>query len=243
MQVLKQGCFPNTHCLRSPDNDGRHIYAGVGNYPEIPADTGAGSIISYFGVIKSPDGGKSWSWVLKSDYATNPANMETGWAERDYDLPWILKGPKGVGPIGLGISPVNPDICCFTDLSSTFLTIDGGAAWKQLYSNDHADGSASTRGMDVTTCYGVHFNPFDRNNIAISYTDIGVFHSKDGGRTWLHAMENVPAEWGNTCYWLIFDPDVKGKVWSAWGEAHDLPRPQDVQRGRISSLPGRSIKE
>ena len=37
-------------------------------------------------------------------------------------------------------------------------------------------------------------------------------------------MNGVPSEWVNTCYWVLFDPDVKGKVWSAWSGMHDFPR-------------------
>lgn len=233
--------FTEYTLLAVPKTDGTCIYAGIGGtifdnirgYTEIPADTGSGSIISYFGVIKSSDGGKSWTWVLKSDYANNPENLKSGWAERDYDMPWFGTGPKGIGPIGLGTSPVDPDICCYTDLSSTFLTTDGGISWEQIYTDSYEDGSVSTRGMDVTTCYGVHFDPFDRDHIAISYTDIGVFHSKNRGRTWFHALDHVPVEWGNTCYWLVFDPDVMGRVWSAWGGAHDLPRAKMFKGGKL----------
>jgi photosystem II stability/assembly factor-like uncharacterized protein len=37
-------------------------------------------------------------------------------------------------------------------------------------------------------------------------------------------VEGVPAEWQNTNYWLVFDPDIKNKVWSAWSNLHDFPR-------------------
>ena len=220
------------------EKDGRHVYVGVGRYMEILSESGAGSISSYFGVIKSTDGGESWKWVLKSDYALNPLNLGTGWAERDYDLPWFLTGPKGVGPIGLGVSPVNADICCATDLSSSFLTTDGGIHWQQVYSTDNPDGSVSSRGLEVTTSYGVHFDPFDMEHIAVSYTDIGMFHSKNGGCSWLHSIRDLPVAWGNTCYWIVFDPGVKDRVWSAWGGAHDLPRPKMMRSGNFQAYQG-----
>ncbi len=240
------GLVPEYTLLAVSEMDAVNIYAGVGGYlysntggyPEIPEPTGAGSVVSYFGVIKSSNGGGSWGWVLKSDHSMPPANLTTGWAERDYDLPWFSYGPKGIGPIGLKVNPVNPDICCTTDLSSTFLTVDGGVSWKQLYSNDHAGGSVSSRGIDVTTCYGIHFDPFDREHLAVSYTDIGMFHSKDGGNTWLHAIEGVPPAWGNTCYWLEFDPEVEGRVWSVWGGAHDLPRRKMFKTGSFHLAQG-----
>jgi photosystem II stability/assembly factor-like uncharacterized protein len=232
--------------LTVPEIDGRCIYMGVGGifwtdtggYQEYSEGSGSGSMISWYGVMKSLDGGNTWKWVLKQNYDSSAVNLEEGWAERDYDYSWYLVGPKGMGPVGLSTSPVNPKICCYTDLSSTFLTTDGGETWKQLYSNNHPDGSVSTRGMDVTTCYGVHFDPFDRNHIVISYTDIGMFHSKDGGASWLHALKNVPVEWGNTCYWVVFDPEVKGRAWSAWGGAHDLPRAKMFKSNKFNLSKG-----
>ena len=217
--------------LAVPERNARVLYAGVGCCPEYGRDTGAGSVHTHFGVIRSDDGGASWRWVLKSDYETDPLNLQAGWAERDYGLPWYMTGPKGVGPIGLGVCPANPDICCATDLSSSFLTMDGGESWRQIYSADNPNGSVSSRGLEVTTCYGVHFDPFDVKHIAVSYTDIGMFHSQDRGHSWLHGISGVPVPWGNTCYWIVFDPDVRGRSWSAWGGAHDLPRPKMMRSG------------
>ena len=39
-------------------------------------------------------------------------------------------------------------------------------------------------------------------------------------------MTGISHLWGNTCYWMAFDPDVKDKVWAVWAYAHDLPRPK-----------------
>jgi hypothetical protein len=55
-------------------------------------------------------------------------------------------------------------------------------------------------------------------------TDAGIFHSHNGGRTWRHDLQGVPREWVNTCYWMVFDPQMKGRAWSAWSAMHDIPR-------------------
>ena len=36
----------------------------------------------------------------------------------------------------------------------------------------------------------------------------------------------VPSEWVNTTYWIVFDPKVKGRMWSVNSGTHDLPRPK-----------------
>jgi hypothetical protein len=103
-------------------------------------------------------------------------------------------------------------------------TIDGGKTWKEIYSLPNSDGTYTSRGMDVTTTYGVHFDPFDSNHLAISYTDIGFHHSFNRGKSWSRSVSGVPEQWVNTCYWVAFDPAIKGKVWSAWSGMHDFPR-------------------
>jgi photosystem II stability/assembly factor-like uncharacterized protein len=115
-------------------------------------------------------------------------------------------------------------VCYAGDNGRGYKTADGGKTWVQLYSHNNPDGSYSSSGLDVTTCYGVHFDPFDKNHFFICYTDIGLFHTFDKGKSWFHAITGVPREWQNTCYDLTFDPDVKGRVWSVWANAHDLPR-------------------
>jgi len=138
--------------------------------------------------------------------------------EKSFDPGW------GGSPIDLGVAPGNPDVCYAGDNGRGYKTGDGGKTWSQVYSRNNTDGSYSSSGLDVTTCYGIHFDPSDRNHFFICYTDIGLFHSFNGGKSWFHSITGVPREWQNTCYDLVFDPDVKGRVWSVWANAHDLPR-------------------
>lgn len=171
----------------------------------------------YFGILKSDDGGKSWRWAMRMD-DTQPANRATGWVEKDYDTSW------GGAPFWMGVSPNEPDICYATDWGTVYNTLDGGKTWRQLYSNQQPDGSWASRGVDVTNVYELGFDPFDKNHLLLPCTDIGLFASHDGGTGWLHAQNGVPKPWSNTCYSVLFDPEVKGRVWSTWANCHDLPR-------------------
>jgi photosystem II stability/assembly factor-like uncharacterized protein len=78
----------------------------------------------------------------------------------------------------------------------------------------------------------VHFDPFDKNHIAISYTDIAYWHSFDAGKTWFRPVEGVPPAWDNTCYWVQFDPEIRDKLWSAWSSWHDIPRLKMIRNPR-----------
>ncbi|MFC1614517.1 WD40/YVTN/BNR-like repeat-containing protein, partial [Gemmatimonadota bacterium] len=182
-----------------------------------------------YGIFKTDNSGNKWNavWLANNqDYITN--NYEQGWLD---DNPgW------GGKPIELGVAPSDPNICFGGDNGRGYGTTDGGETWKQVYSHVNPDNSATSSGLDVTTCYGVHFDPFDREHIMISYTDIGLFHSYNGGQSWYHAVTGIPNDWINTCYWLEFDPEVEGRAWSVWANAHDLPR--DKMLSNISWFKG-----
>jgi photosystem II stability/assembly factor-like uncharacterized protein len=208
--------LPEFNFIATSEGHATTAYLGVVRHPQ----KRDGKLEDHFGVMKTEDAGNSWNWVVRAADETSPQNRTNGWIGRNYGAGW------GGSPHGIGVSPVNPDVAYATDYGTAFYTLDGGKSWEQIYCRDHADGSASTSGLDVTTTYGVHFDPFNRDHLAISYTDIGFFHSFNGGKTWTQSLEGVPQDWINTCYWLVFDPEVKGRAWSVWANAHDLPRPK-----------------
>jgi photosystem II stability/assembly factor-like uncharacterized protein len=181
----------------------------------------------YNGIAKTVDAGISWSIVFReSTHAAS--NLDASWIEQRADgIGW--EGGKSIifdAPYSLGVAPGNPDICYATDLFRTYRTLDGGKTWAQVNSVRVGDDRWTTRGLDVTTNYGVQFDPFDSKHVFIDYTDIGAFHSFDGGQSWRTATNGIPVAWRNTTYWLAFDPDVKGLIWGAFSGIHDLPRPK-----------------
>jgi photosystem II stability/assembly factor-like uncharacterized protein len=112
-------------------------------------------------------------------------------------------------------------------MGRTLATTDSGKTWNAAYTRKLDDGTFTSSGLDVTTTYGVHFDPFDVRHMFISYTDIGLFASENGGKSWHTATtQGVPREWVNTTYWVEFDPKVKGRMWAAMSGTHDLPRPK-----------------
>ncbi|MGA3080067.1 MAG: hypothetical protein ABSD44_01650 [Terracidiphilus sp.] len=189
------------------------------------------------GIAKTVDAGRTWSIVFRE--STQPApNLEASWIDRRADgIGW--EGGKSIifdAPYSLGVAPGNPDICYATDLFRTYRTLDGGKTWAQVNSAHTANDRWTTRGLDVTTNYGVQFDPFDSRHIFIDYTDIGAFHSYDGGQSWESATNGIPDRWRNTTYWLAFDPQVKGLMWGAFSGIHDLPRPKMWRNGDLLDM-------
>jgi len=118
-------------------------------------------------------------------------------------------------------------------------TLDGLENWEAVYTKEANPGRWTSIGLDVTTTYGVHFDPFHKNRIFITYTDIGLFRSEDGGISWMSSTEQgVPRRWVNTTYWMEFDPEVEGRVWAVASGIHDLPRPKMWRNQPVSNYNG-----
>ena len=211
-------------CATCPDV----AYAGMDG---VHLGEGARDPVVLGGIARTADGGRSWVWVLR-EFKCPAENMQVSWVERRA----AEGGPNihFVGPSSLGVAPSDPDICFASDMFRSYRTGDGGDTWRQLNSLEMGEDRWRSTGLDVTTCYGVHFDPFDVGHVFITYTDIGLFHSRDGGASWTGATVGIPQKWQNTTYWLAFDPEVRDLLWGAFAFHHDLPRPKMWQhRDRI----------
>lgn len=179
------------------------------------------------GIAKTTDGGRSWSVVHAESDAPSP-NLQPSWIEpraaEDGHSVWFD------APYDLAVAPNDPDVAYATDLFRTYRTTDGGARWAQVNSESHGDDRWATRGLDVTTTYGIQFDPRDARRVFIPYTDIGLFRSEDGGATWTGSTAGIPTRWRNTTYWLAFDPEIEGLMWGGFSGTHDLPRPKMWRR-------------
>ena len=181
-----------------------------------------------YGVLKTLDSGANWSWVYRvSGNTVDRGNYSGSWLDGTYGPSW-----RG-SAIGLGVSPVDPDLCYASDYGSAYRTTDGGANWTEVYAENMPDGSVRSRGLNVTGSYGVIFDPFDSGRILLPTTDVGMFASSNGGESWIHSVNGIPGNWRNTSYWAAFDPDVEGKVWSVWSNCHDLPREKMFSSGKL----------
>jgi len=191
--------------------------------------------VKYMGVAKTTDAGKTWKpvWKEVSDEAGKAgANIQDAWITERFGTDW------GENPLALTVADQDRNLAYGTDLGRTMRTTDGGATWVAVYSKTVDHSGWTSAGLDVTTTYGYHFDPFDQKRQFISTTDIGLFRSEDGGKSWISSTKGVPKDWLNTTYWIVFDPQVKGRVWSVNSWTHDLPRPKMWRRTGISKYRG-----
>ncbi|MBN9617429.1 MAG: hypothetical protein BGO25_14780 [Acidobacteriales bacterium 59-55] len=173
----------------------------------------------WMGVARTRDSGRTWKLVWKEDKTSSP-NIHDAWLSQEYGPEW------GENPLGLGVADQDAELAYGTDFGRTMITADGGANWNAAYSRRVEGGGWTSTGLDVTTNYGYLFDPFNPGRRFIPTTDIGLFRSEDGGRSWIHSVRGVPEKWINTTYWVTFDPKVQGKMWGAMSATHDLPRPK-----------------
>ena len=136
------------------------------------------------GTAKSEDGGRTWELAWKDTFITAAPNYEGVWIDERYTPTW------GDAPFSIGVSPTNPDVCYASDFGRTVRTLDGGKTWKAVSSKRVPGGEWTTTGLDVSCCYAVHFDPHDAKHCFISYTDIGLMESHDGGASWDSATRN-----------------------------------------------------
>jgi photosystem II stability/assembly factor-like uncharacterized protein len=185
----------------------------------------------WLGVARTTDAGAHWELVWKeSDSAAT--NMHDAWITERFGIIW------GENPLNLAVADQDANLAYGTDLGRTMLTTDGGANWNAMYSRKTSATGWTTTGLDVTNAYGIHFDPFDPKRQFITYTDIGLFRSEDGGISWTSSTAGVPRDWVNTTYWMVFDPKVRGRAWSVNSYTHDLPRPKMWRHNSVTTYKG-----
>ena len=217
------GIKPSYSMITCAEFDAGQAYLITNRYEEKAGNKG---YIFWYGALKTGDSGRTWNWVWKGGGGSGQYGVKDGKGVSNLSDAWAEKafGGEYIRLMDVGVAPSDGNIAIVTDWYRTMKTADGGERWNEIYSVGQPDGSYISRGLDVTTAYGLHFDPFDSNHIAISYTDIGYHHSFNGGKSWTRSVEGVPPDWVNTCYWLAFDPEVRDKVWSVWSGIHDFPR-------------------
>lgn len=205
--------LPSFATIAVPPGAPDSIYLSYNNLKPKGADNAWG----FFGLAHSPDGGQTWDYPWQEKGAPAP-NVKDAWLTERFGAAW------GADPLGIGLTPGDPNLIYTTDWGRTMRSTDAGATWGPLYSKKLDDGSYTSTGLDVTACYSVYFDPFDNNRIFLSCIDIGLFRSDNGGDGWVSSSWGIDKNWTNTAYALAFDPAVPGRMWAAMNGHHELPR-------------------
>lgn len=203
------------------------------------------------------DGGKNWrAAATKKSGGPEQPDLLRRMAQVETALPAGLAGTV------FSIDPNNPNIAFNVGSEHIIGTTDGGQSWRDWGNDKQANGAWRGRGFSGWCSMNVRFNPWKRDQIALTGLDAArILLSDDGGKSWQRPLSE-PYVWGggqDVCFtpegWIYVTTGQhgaffgvarsrdSGKTWqSFYGAAHGLPE-KDWGRGNnepagVYALPG-----
>jgi len=170
-------------------------------------------------VWSTADGGDTWNVCFRM-----------GGADKNVELSWVqtqLSWSYYVTQNGFSSSRSDANFAMIATQGDLYFTRDGGKTWTQQMNEilrpQPGDPAIRYRctGLEVTSCWGYAFDPFEKSREYIAYTDIGFGRTVDNGKTWSWGGKGSP--WTNTFYDVIFDSEIKGRMYAACSNRHDIP--------------------
>jgi photosystem II stability/assembly factor-like uncharacterized protein len=170
-------------------------------------------------VYKTTNGGAAWTSVLIT--ASN-GNVGTGWSGDGGDRGWSY----GEYALGFTVDPTDRNRAMITDLGFVHLTTDGGATWREVYT-DPADANPAgaktpqgksyrSNGLENTSAWQIAWA--DSATLFISYSDIRGTRSTDAGGSW---SQNYTGHTQNSMYYVAVHPTT-GTLYGATSSVHDM---------------------
>lgn len=159
--------------------------------------------------------GESGKWLYGNPYKNHATDtlVEKGWIDGNISAYGIALSKKAEGAL------------LYTTLCGVYYSPDSERFY-QRYCRTVKDGNITryvTSGIDEQTTYGVRVNPFNRDNILLLNTDLGLIRSEDNGASWSRAITGINSAWANTVYDAEFDKRKENVVYSIWSGRHDMP--------------------
>ena len=184
-------------------------------------------------VLKTVNGGASWSQVMR---CTANANVATGWTGDDSGGWNWKKWSFGECAMGFTVSPTDPNRAVISDFGFIHATTNGGATWRQAYDWQGCENAAGVStpktnfytgcGAEDTSCWWLSW--LSSNTMFCSFTDIRGMLSTNAGRTWMCPMSLTY----NSTYQTVRHP-TNGIVYAAMSSVHDLYAWDQLLSGRV----------
>lgn len=182
-------------------------------------------------ILRTRDGGITWDSVFHMPLGKlrpmQKSNVRHSWLQTE--LQWGFYFTQN----GISSSALDPKFCLAATQGELFVTRDGGESWQARMATTHSPLEEGTErnasiGLEVTSCWGYHFDPHDPDREYIAYTDMGFARSLDKGQSWSWSAKGSP--WTNTFYEIAFDRDKPGTIYAAASRRHDIPHYMELSR-------------
>jgi hypothetical protein len=193
---------------------------------------GSNSLLNAPNIMKTSDGGNSWSHVFNT---TNNLNISTGWCGSGGDRGWGY----AESAFGISVARNNSSKLIFTDYGFVHKSMNGGIDWTQAYvsgSDQHPAGAPTptgssyhSSGLENTSCWQVFWA--DSLNMIGAYSDIKGIRSTDGGQTWSFNYSGLSA---NTTYHIVKQSST-GILFAATSNIHDIYESIRLQDNTLNS--------
>lgn len=149
-------------------------------------------------LYRSTDGGATWQELLDG------ATIDKGW------LPW------GISVESIAVHPSNPNVIFFGTSGYVLRTLDGGANWRQAYTDKIGDAWRG-RGIEITLCNRIVFDEQHPDTFYVGSYDIAGLRTTDGGNTF-SPLQSADGGFG-TIWDFAIDPARSNVIFTASGEA------------------------
>ncbi|MDE6292994.1 MAG: hypothetical protein K2L88_00025 [Clostridiales bacterium] len=205
-----------------------NIYLSQASYAEDKSIYGYG----IEGILHYDGNGSKWLYGNNPAIDGNSKNQMSlknrGWSDGNY---------KSYG-IAVSKQQGHENTVLYSTITGVYYSPDGKDFY-QRYCNVVKDGNTayySTTGLDEQTTYGIVINPFNKDNVFILNTDLGLIRSEDGGNTWQRSIGGVPSSIYFNSYDMVFDPRNEGVAYSLWSNRHDVPYSPANEAGKLGAF-------
>src|SRR5882724_8469558 len=173
-------------------------------------------------VLKTVNGGGSWSQVMQ---CPANANVATGWTGDDSGSWNWKKWSFGECAMGFAVCQSDLNRAVISDFGFIHATTNGGTTWQQAYDwpgCQNAVGATTPKtnfytgcGAEDTSCWSLSW--LSSNTLFCSFTDIRGMLSTNGGAAWMSPLSLTY----NSTYQTLRHP-ANGIVYGAMSSVHDM---------------------